>query len=701
MPISAAEQYLIELINRARLDPLAEEARLGIALNRDLAPGTITAAPRQALAPNAILEDIAVDHAGWILANDIFSHTGANGWSVVQRAANAGYQTISWARPGENLALWGTSGSVNLETAIVTHYEGLYGSASHRVNTFAAAYREIGVAQQAGSYKGFNASVLVETFGIRAGDHFVTGAAYRDDNSNAFYNIGEGLGGIRITVGTLTATTAGAGGYAQGVAPGTAVPVTVRDAGGALIARLAMDLSEENGKLDLVQGRSGGWTLALSASAELQEGAGAARLLGIGDLNLTGHGGANVLTGNNGANVLKGAAGNDLLIGNRGNDWLSDGSGMDTLEGGSGEDRFVMAADDHADRILDFRPGVDRIDLTAWVGLTGHGQLTLAAVAGGVRVSHGSQSVIVEGPGVTVAALNAAQFIFGSAPPPPPPPVPDPLPGPGDILGTSGNDPSIGGTSGADRIFGLGGNDSLHGSSGNDSLFAGAGADHLDGGSGGDLMAGGLGNDVYVIDSLLDRIQGELGFSQGGGIDTVLAGVSVTLWQNIEMVRLTGTGAISVTGLSSPETLVGNDAANTLNGMGGNDRLVGQGGNDVLIGGGGADTLAGLAGADVFRFAEVADSRTGAATRDFINDMTRGEDRIDLSLIDADPDLGGDQAFAFLGAAAFTGAGGEVRYAYWGGTHVLAEADLNGDRVADLQIFVNGVTALGAGDFIL
>lgn len=38
MTISAAEQLLIELINRARLDPLAEAQRLGIDLNAGLAP---------------------------------------------------------------------------------------------------------------------------------------------------------------------------------------------------------------------------------------------------------------------------------------------------------------------------------------------------------------------------------------------------------------------------------------------------------------------------------------------------------------------------------------------------------------------------------------------------------------------------------------------------------------------------------------
>jgi hypothetical protein len=46
MPLSAdAEQYLLELINEARLDPLAKAASLGIDLNQGLAPGTLTGRP--------------------------------------------------------------------------------------------------------------------------------------------------------------------------------------------------------------------------------------------------------------------------------------------------------------------------------------------------------------------------------------------------------------------------------------------------------------------------------------------------------------------------------------------------------------------------------------------------------------------------------------------------------------------------------
>ena len=44
------EQYMIELINRARANPGAEAARIGVDLNEGIPAGTITTDPKQPLA---------------------------------------------------------------------------------------------------------------------------------------------------------------------------------------------------------------------------------------------------------------------------------------------------------------------------------------------------------------------------------------------------------------------------------------------------------------------------------------------------------------------------------------------------------------------------------------------------------------------------------------------------------------------------
>ena len=53
---TAREQLILEMINRARMDPEGEAARYGISLNQGLTAGTISSAPKQVLAFNPAAE---------------------------------------------------------------------------------------------------------------------------------------------------------------------------------------------------------------------------------------------------------------------------------------------------------------------------------------------------------------------------------------------------------------------------------------------------------------------------------------------------------------------------------------------------------------------------------------------------------------------------------------------------------------------
>lgn len=242
------------------------------------------------------------------------------------------------------------------------------------------------------------------------------------------------------------------------------------------------------------------------------------------------------------------------------------------------------------------------------------------------------------------------------------------------------------------------------GGGGDDVLIGNDAGNVLRGGGGADRMTGGLGNDFYFVDNAGDQVLGEVGYSAGGGIDTVRTFISYVQPENIELVRLGfvgDTANLNATGNDAPGTLVGNAGRNVLVGRGGNDQINGNAGDDTLTGNTGVDTLVGGAGADVFVYTAYADSRAGVAARDVINGLDRGADVIDLSGIDANTGVAGNQAFSFIGTAAFSGAG-QVRLQSLGGANaVLVEADHNGDGQADLQIFVNLTTVLGAGDFIL
>ncbi len=149
-----------------------------------------------------------------------------------------------------------------------------------------------------------------------------------------------------------------------------------------------------------------------------------------------------------------------------------------------------------------------------------------------------------------------------------------------------------------------------------------------------------------------------------------------------------GTTIENAIGGSARDLLWGNQVANRLEGRGGNDVLNGFEGNDTLIGGTGNDVLTGGTGNDTFVFdaLEIGDQ---------ITDFGRG-DKIDLRAIDANAGSAGDQAFVFLGAAAFTNVAGQLRYS--GG---LLSGDVNGDGIADFAVTLANSAALTSGDLFL
>lgn len=160
-----------------------------------------------------------------------------------------------------------------------------------------------------------------------------------------------------------------------------------------------------------------------------------------------------------------------------------------------------------------------------------------------------------------------------------------------------------------------------------------------------------------------------------------------------------------IAGTSGANRILGTNGADFIIGLGGRDFLSGGDGNDILVGGAGEDVLAGGAGRDTFRFTTLSDSARGGS-RDSILDFNPldgpGHDLIDLGLIDANTNLAGDQAFAFIGSAAFSKIAGQLRFE----DGVLA-GDVNGDGRADFEIALTLVgafmpqTHLDPTDFIL
>ncbi|MGB3317031.1 MAG: CAP domain-containing protein, partial [Albidovulum sp.] len=330
-------QYMLELVNRARLDPDGEAARYGISLNQSLSAGTISSAAKQVLAPNDLLQDSATDHSDWMLASDTFSHTGAGGSDPGDRMAHAGYSfSGSWTW-GENISWRGSTGSIKAGAEIAKQHKSLFLSSGHRTNIMENAFREVGISQELGKFTSgsttYNASMVTQNFAKSGSKVFLTGVAYSDKDKDDFYSIGEGVGNVKFEIGGSSTKTTGAGGYSLAVKAASGTDVKVTAASGA-VSEVRVDLSTGNVKLDLV----GGKMFLSSGDLKLVSGVRSAELLGVADLTLRGNGQSNRLVGNDGDNLIKGYRGHDTLIGGDGNDTLNGGTGRDTISGGADDD---------------------------------------------------------------------------------------------------------------------------------------------------------------------------------------------------------------------------------------------------------------------------------------------------------------------------------------------------------------------------
>jgi Ca2+-binding RTX toxin-like protein len=482
-------------------------------------------------------------------------------------------------------------------------------------------------------------------------------------------------------------------------------------------------------------------SLTLSGGMAAVEGL---TLSGLLDLNGTGNALANTLTGNAGANRLEGlgghdklngGAGADTLVGGAGNDSLDGGTGADSLVGGLGNDSYTI--DNAGDQVIELAgEGTDSLTTSFSTTLSG----ALAEI----------ENLLLSGSGAVDAIGNAAaNSLIGNS-------------GANRLEGLDGND-KLNGGAGADTMIGGLGSDSytvddagdevielagegtdslttifsttlsgalaeienlllsgsgdvdgtgnaganvLTGNSGANRLEGLEGNDRLSGGAGADTLVGGLGNDSYTVDDAGDVVI-ELA---GEGTDLLTTSLSTTLsgaLVEIENLTLAGLAAIDGTGNHLANAITGNGFDNLLSGLGGHDKLSGAAGNDSLVGGSGddsltggegADTLVGGDGNDSFYFNTLADS--AVSSPDLIQGFTPGSDKVRVVAIDPSA-TAGDQAFAWIGAGSFTGAGTAQARFFTDGTDTFVAFDIGDGDAAEMLIRFEGVLALSASNFVL
>jgi Ca2+-binding RTX toxin-like protein len=400
--------------------------------------------------------------------------------------------------------------------------------------------------------------------------------------------------------------------------------------------------------------------------------------------------------GNAGNNVVSGGAGNDFLR-------LHDG-GTDTAIGGLGNDVFLFGGTLTSADSIDGGAGIDQIAIQGNYS----GGLTFGSNVVGIEnlaILPGNDTRFGD-PGTNLydyvlTATNAmvaagVQLVVDAN-----------RLRPGEDFTFDGSAE----TDGSFFIYGGGGVDTLTGGANKDVFIFGG--QNQWGAS--DVVTGGAGTDQLALRGNYTIVFGAnqlVGIEQIGMVsaqDTRYGLLGSSYSYNLTMVDANVDG-IQMTVDAAPlwpgETLTFNGSAEDdgsfrVFGGRGNDTITGSRNGDIIAGNAGADMLTGGGGGDAFRYVATTDSMTGGV--DKILDFLPGTDWIDLSRIDADTNVDGNQAFHWIGSNAFGTSGtpaGELR-AYQSGNSWFVEGDTNGDGMADLIIEVVTAAPLEQSHFLL
>ncbi|CUH82626.1 CAP domain-containing protein [Tropicibacter naphthalenivorans] len=521
MITTAEQQLMLELINRARANPAGEFDQLildansgttvaanitsavtyfGVDLDAfaDQLAGLPSVAP---LAWNSALAQSADTHTDLMIAQDEQSHNLAGEASLLNRMLNAGYEDLR--QVAENIYAyaedplyahagfyidWGYDAVDISGGTLVSNWQstgdGIQDNPGHRNSILSATYTEVGLSWTQDSDPSTEVGPFLTT------QHFGTtwsyapkllGVVIDDADGDAFYDVGEGLGGVTVqavgSAGTFTTTSWAAGGYQMALPDGV---YTVTFSGGALLGEVtqSVTISGENAKLD----------------ARAQDA-----------VILTGQ----TLTGGDTDDVLSGGLGNDTADAGRGNDLLDMGEGADNVWADGGDDTVYGGAGNDTIR------GGRESDLL--YGDAGDDSIVGQRNADTLHGGEGADTLKGGGGSDLMSGEAGDDFLKGGT-------YRD------TVLGGDGNDTLVGNRH-DDSLSGGAGADDLNGGGNNDTLIGGADDDTLKGGAGADVFVFDLDHGADVIrdfDLTEDRLALTYSLMGGQSVTDILGAASIS-----------------------------------------------------------------------------------------------------------------------------------------------------------------------------
>jgi uncharacterized protein YkwD len=220
---TAQEQLLLEQLNDARANPAAYGASIGLDLSN--------VAPAQPLAFDPRLIQAAELDAQDMSNRNFFAHVNPDGLDPGQRITAAGF---NWNSYGESIAAGYTDTGSALQGLIIDTGVPDLGHRNHllAIDALFKNQEQAGIGVVLNGSGQYHNYYVIDTAYDGINQPFITGVVYNDANGNNKYDIGEGLGGVTISIaGIGPVTTYSSGGYSVRVNPGT---YTVTASGGGL-----------------------------------------------------------------------------------------------------------------------------------------------------------------------------------------------------------------------------------------------------------------------------------------------------------------------------------------------------------------------------------------------------------------------------------------------------------------------------------
>ena len=239
---TAQEQYMLELVNQARMNPQAAAAEYTTNLTPDV-QATLNyynvnlSAVQQAIANspakpplawNPSLASAAQSHTQDMVNNQYQSHTGSDGSTADQRMQQAGYTGAS--STGENAFAYATSVDEAMQAFLI---DWGVSDSGHRRNLLQAnvpasgAFKDTGIGIASTSNSKVGPMVITQDFGTQPNTPAqLVGVVYSDPNNTGMYQLNSGQGNVQIdatnlsTGQTTSVQTWATGGYQLALAPG-------------------------------------------------------------------------------------------------------------------------------------------------------------------------------------------------------------------------------------------------------------------------------------------------------------------------------------------------------------------------------------------------------------------------------------------------------------------------------------------------